>query len=107
MECLALFHTYRRDLGFIGASEMRSIDEPARTRIVGMRIAQQRMVDEEVEEGVRRGIFHTRRPREAARAVATLCTALPQWWHPNGPATPEETAAQYVEFALDLVRHSP
>jgi AcrR family transcriptional regulator len=107
VECLALFHTYRRDLGFIGASEMRSIDEPDRTRIVGMRITQQRMVDEEVEEGVRRGIFYTRRPREAARAVATMCTALPQWWHPNGPATPEETAAQYVEFALDLVRHAP
>jgi hypothetical protein len=62
------------------------------------------MVDEEVLEGARRGLFGVARPREAARAVVTLCTALPQWWAPNGPSTPEQTAEQYVEFALDLVR---
>ncbi len=107
VECLVLFHTYRRDLAFIGASEMRSIEEPDRTRIAGMRTHQQRMVDEEVEEGVRRRLFRTRRPRDASRAVVTMCVALPQWWSPDGPSTPEQTAAQYVEFALDLVRQSP
>lgn len=106
VESLVLFHTYRRELGFIGASEMRSIDEPARTRIVAQRIAQQRMVDEEVAEGVRRDVFATRRPHEASRAVVTMCVALPTWWSPDGPASPEDIAAQYVEFALDLVRHS-
>ncbi|MGQ0845627.1 MAG: TetR family transcriptional regulator [Sporichthyaceae bacterium] len=103
VECLALFHTYRRELAFIGASEMRSLEEPDRTRIVGLRTAMQRMVDDEVEEGVRGRVFGTRRPHEAARAVVTMCVALPQWWSPTGPSTPEQTAAQYVDFALDLV----
>jgi hypothetical protein len=33
-----------------------------------------------------------------------MCTALPQWFDGQGPATAEEVAAQYVEFALDLMR---
>jgi hypothetical protein len=35
----------------------------------------------------------------------TLCTALPQWFRIPGPSTAEQVAAQYVEFALDLVRY--
>jgi AcrR family transcriptional regulator/DNA-binding XRE family transcriptional regulator len=104
VECLALFHAHRRELGFIGASEMRSVQEPARARITSARTEQQRMLDDEVLEGHRRGEFGTTLPREASRAVVTLCTALPQWWSPAGPASAEQVAEQYVSFALDLVR---
>jgi hypothetical protein len=63
------------------------------------------MVDEEVAEGCRRALMTTPLPREAARAVVTMCTALPQWFSLDGPASPEQVAAEYVEFALDVVRH--
>ncbi|WP_369255400.1 helix-turn-helix domain-containing protein [Geodermatophilus amargosae] len=104
VECLALFHTHRRELGFIGASEMRSVDEPDRSRIATARLDVQRMVDEEVSEGCRRGLMATPLPRQAARAVVTMCTALPTWWSPAGPSSPEVVARDYVEFARDLVR---
>ena len=104
VECLALVHTHRRELGFVGASEMRSLAPDARRRVAAARREQQRMVDREVEQAVRSGAFRTTRPREAARAVVTMCTALPQWFHDSGPASAEQVAAQYVEFALDLVR---
>ena len=104
VECLALVHTHRRELGFVGASEMRSLAPEARRRVAAARREQQRMVDREVEQAVRSGTFQTTRPREAARAVVTMCTALPQWFHDSGPASAEQVAAQYVEFALDLVR---
>ncbi|MQA16024.1 MAG: TetR family transcriptional regulator [Pseudonocardiaceae bacterium] len=107
IECLALFHTRRRELGFVGASEMRSLERRNRRRIAEMRTTQQRMVDEEVDAGVTQGRFGNRRPHDAARAVVTMCTALPQWFRIDGPLTPEEIAAQYVEFALDLLRHRP
>lgn len=106
VECLALFHTHRRDLGFIGASEMRSVSEPDRARIATARQDVQRMVDDEVAEGCRRGLMSTPMPKEAARAVVTMCTALPQWWSPAGPSTPEVVARQYVGFALAVVRAS-
>lgn len=103
VECLALYHTHRRELGFVGASEMRSLSPEARSSVAAARVEMQRMVDHEVEEAVRCGDFRTARPREAARAVVTMCTALPQWFRATGPATAEQVAGQYVHFALDLV----
>lgn len=104
VECLALFHTHRRELGFVGASEMRSLEPAERARVAAARRAQQRMVDEEVEQACAEGVFGVTRPPEAARAVVTMCTALPQWFDGRGPASAEEVAEQYVLFALDLVR---
>ncbi|RJQ81632.1 TetR family transcriptional regulator [Amycolatopsis panacis] len=105
VECLALYHTHRRELGFIGASEMRSLAEPARTRIAAARQEIQHMVEDEVREGCRRGVMATELPKEAARAVVTMCTALPQWWSPGGPSGPAAIARHYVGFALDTVRY--
>jgi len=103
IEHLALFHTHRHELGFVGASEMRSLAGPARRTIAEMRTAQQRMVDAEVRAAVRAGRFRSDHPREAARAAVTMCTALSGWWRPEGPFTPEQTAHQYVGFALALM----
>ncbi|MET8948274.1 TetR family transcriptional regulator [Streptomyces sp. NPDC004542] len=107
VENLALFHTRRRELGFVGASEMRSLEPENHRVIAGLRTEQQRMVDHEVGEAVAAGLFLTRHPHEAARAVVTMCTALPQWYRPGGDLTPEQVAAEYVRFALDLVRSRP
>lgn len=103
VECLALFQTHRRELAFIGASEMRSVEPAARARVAVARRDHQRMVDEEVLAGCWAGRFGTDRPAEAARAVVTMCTALPQWFSPDGPATAEQVAKQYVDFALGVV----
>lgn len=104
VECLALFHTHRRELAFVGATEMRSLAPRARDRVAALRVDEQRLVDVEVEAGVRLGLFATDRPHEAARAVVTMCTALAQWFRADGPTSPEDVAAQYVDFALGLVR---
>lgn len=107
IEHLALFHTHRRELGFIGASEMRSLAPGNRARIADLRTVQQRMVDVEVEEAVRQGRFRADHPHDAARAVVTMCTALPTWWRPDGSLTAEQIAERYVGFALDLMRSRP
>jgi AcrR family transcriptional regulator/DNA-binding XRE family transcriptional regulator len=104
VEHLALFHTHRRELGFVGAAEMRAFDAGNRQKVASLRITQQRMVDHEVENAVREGRFRADHPHEAARAVVTMCTALPTWWRPDGPLSPEQVAEQYVGFALDLMR---
>jgi AcrR family transcriptional regulator len=104
VECLVLYHTYRKELASIGATEMRGLEEPNRSRIVAHRREQQRMLDEEAVEACRLGTFTTTRPREAARAVATLCTSLPQWYKADGPRAREEIAAEYVDFSLSLMK---
>jgi AcrR family transcriptional regulator/DNA-binding XRE family transcriptional regulator len=105
VEHLALFHTHRRELGSVGASEMRSLDAENRAKIAEQRTLQQRMVDREVEHAVRLGRFRADHPHETARAVVTMCTALPTWWRPLGPLSAEQIARQYVGIALDVMRY--
>lgn len=104
VEHLVLFHTHRRQLGFIATSEMRSLEPAARVEVGATIRAHQAMLADELAEAVRAGMSQAPRPAEAARAVASMCTALPQWFRDDGPDTPEELAKRYVEFALDLTR---
>lgn len=105
VESLTLYHSYRKEMGFVGSSEMRSLEGGSHAAIASKRIALQRMVDAEVQAGVEIGAFTTDRPHEAARAVVTMCVAVSQWFNPDGNELPEVIASAYVRFALDLVAH--
>lgn len=104
IENLALFHTCRRELGFVGAAEMRSLEPANHARIAELRTTQQRLVDQEAAAAALAGRFGTAHPREAARAAVTMCTALATWWRPGGALSPQALAEQYVDFALAMVR---
>ncbi|WP_063128619.1 TetR family transcriptional regulator [Nocardia fusca] len=103
VEALALFHTHRRELAFIGASEMRSLTEENRLRIIASRDKIQHLLDEDIDTAVREQNLTTGRERVAGRAIATMCTSLPQWFRLDGPATPEQIATDYADFALGLL----
>jgi AcrR family transcriptional regulator len=103
VEALALFHTHRRDLGFIGASEMRSLDPANRMRIAGLRTGLQRRMDDAVSRAVEDGTFTNPHAADAARAISTMCTALSQWYKPDGALTPAAIATEYSQFAVDIM----
>lgn len=103
VEALALYHTHRRELAFIGASEMRSLAPASRYRITKSRSDIQHILDDEITAAAHDGDIATGRPREAGRAIATMCTALAQWFRAEGPSSPERIAQEYARFALDLL----
>ncbi|MGC0366951.1 AcrR family transcriptional regulator/DNA-binding Xre family transcriptional regulator [Rhodococcus sp. 27YEA15] len=105
VENLVLFHTHRRELGFVGAGEMRSLDADNRRAVADKRNLQQRMIDEEVARSVSDGFFRPDSPLDASRAVVTMCTALPSWWRPDGPLSPSRLADMYTTIALDVMRY--
>ncbi|MGW5726019.1 TetR family transcriptional regulator [Nocardia beijingensis] len=107
VEALALFHTHRRDLGFIGASEMRSLSPGERARIARSRRDIQAILDDAIAAADAEGRIAVPQVRAAGRAIATMCTAIPQWFREYGPATPEEVAAQYGDFALGVLGIDP
>jgi AcrR family transcriptional regulator len=106
VEALALYHTHRRDLAFIGASEMRSLEPDNRARIAQSRNDLQHMLDHEIAGAIGAGELDTRHPADAGRAISTMCTSLPQWFRIDGPSTPEQIAREYADFALDLLRRT-
>lgn len=107
VESLVLFHTHRREIAFVGASEMRSLTPEVHGDVAMRRMEQQRMIDHEVLAAVAEGRFHASPPLEASRAVVTMCTSVAQWFKRDGPQTPGDLAANYVRFGLDLMRHEP
>lgn len=103
VEALALFHTHRQKLAFIGASEMRSLTTTNRQRIADSRSRLQHTLDAAIDHAVAEGSVDVEDPRMAGRAVATMCTALSQWFNAQGPTTPEEIARTYADFATSLL----
>lgn len=103
VEALALFHATRQAVAFIGASEMRSLDEPNRSRIAALRTEIQHLLDSEAEHAVQEGAFTTTNVRAAGRAVATMCTSLAQWYRPDGLMSPEQVARDYARFAIGMM----
>jgi AcrR family transcriptional regulator len=85
----------------LGNSELRALDSGARALVVAKRDAQQRMFDRVVHDGVRRGVFHTPYPTDAARVITTACTAVAAWYRANGPLPAGEIIARYRRVALD------
>lgn len=101
--CLLEFHTQRRDEAFIALTEIRSLDAEARADHIAKRDRQQRLVETIVEEGVAAGAFTTGHPRDASRAVVTMCTSVSDWYRPGGALSSSELAARYCGIALDAV----
>lgn len=103
VEALALFHTKRSDLAFIGASEMRSLEPSPHRRIAKLRDEVQHLLDAEIAAAVADDSLVVDYPRDAGKAIATMCTGLAQWFQADGPTTPEQIAKEYSKFALRLL----
>lgn len=103
VEALALFHTLRSEFAFLGASEMRSLEQPERDRIAARRSALQRLIDAEIDAALAAGLATTTTPRETGRAIATMCTSLPQWFTLDGATSPQQIAQEYAQLALRMI----
>jgi AcrR family transcriptional regulator len=103
VEALALFHTLRADLAFIGSSEMRSLEQPDRSRITARRSAIQHLIDRDIQAAIAEGSAHCSTPLETGRAISTMCTSLPQWFDTSGPTSALEIAARYSQMALQMI----
>jgi AcrR family transcriptional regulator len=98
-----LFHTDRREESFVGNTELRSLNHERRAAIVEKRDHQQRLFDRVVLAGAEQGFFTTPRPKEASRAIVTMCTSVASWYQKSGPLTPAEIADTYGDLALATV----
>ncbi|MBS45021.1 MAG: transcriptional regulator [Nocardioides sp.] len=104
VEALVLVHTHRLRLAFVAATELRSVEEPDRGRLVAARDGLQEALDRAVVRGVHAGAFATRNPHRTARAIMTMCMSLSYWYLPEDEAVPAEVAREYADLALDMVR---
>ena len=101
VENLLLFHAHQADIAFIAFSEIRSLPADARESHIAARDRQQKLLDDAVAACVAAGVFTTPFPRDAARAITTICTGVAQWYRPGGELDAEGVAARYGDICRD------
>lgn len=102
-----LSHAKRGKMAFVTSSELRSLESGQRAEVMVKLDTQQRCFDRIVAAGIEDGVFVTLYGHDAARAVASMCTAVATWFDPRGALTPEHIAERYVSFALAMLGVSP
>ena len=85
-------------------TEIRSLEEPGRSRIIGKRDAYAARIRAIVDRGCAEGRFRTAHPRPATFAILELPANATAWFNERGQLTAEEVARIYGDFALDIVR---
>lgn len=98
VECLLLFHAHQADIAFIAFSEIRSLEGQFREAHISARDRQQNLLDEVVEQCVTDSNFSTRFPKDASRAITTICTGVSQWYRNGGELDPAGVADRYGEI---------
>jgi AcrR family transcriptional regulator len=103
VESLLRFHMYRRTGAMVSTAELRSLEPDNRARYVAKRDEQQRMLDGVILDGVREGVFTTAYPKDASRAIASLCVGVASWYRPEGPLPVDDLLDRYLVIARAIV----
>jgi AcrR family transcriptional regulator len=85
-------------------TEIRSLEEPHRARIIGKRDAYAARIRAIVDRGCSEGRFRTAHPRPATFTILELPANATAWFNERGELTAEVVAGIYGDFALDIVR---
>ncbi|GIJ79930.1 DNA-binding transcriptional regulator, AcrR family [Micromonospora phaseoli] len=103
VESLLRFHMYRRTGAMVSTAELRSLEPDNRARYVAKRDEQQRMLDGVILDGVRDGVFATAYPKDASRAIASLCVGVASWYRPDGTLPVDALLDRYLTIARSIV----
>jgi AcrR family transcriptional regulator len=103
VESLLRFHMYRREGATVSTGELRSLEPENRERYVAKRDEQQHMLDQVIIDGVRDGVFATAYPKDASRAIASLCVGVASWYRPDGSLSVDALLVRYLAIARSIV----
>jgi AcrR family transcriptional regulator len=102
-ESLVRFHVFRIDWGYLATNEIRALAGDARAEMIVERRRVRQLLQDAVAD-CRAGS----REREhvpavvTARAVVTMCVAIPDWYDDAGRPDADELVEQYVALALGM-----
>ncbi len=89
--------------------EWRALPPDRRAVIATQRRAYEAVFRRAIEDGIRRGVFTAPDPKFAALLVLSLGNWLYQWYRPDGPLTPAQISARFMELIERALgaRHEP
>jgi AcrR family transcriptional regulator len=96
-------HCERPMESVIANSEMRSVEPPLRDELAEKDGRARALFCSAIADGVAAGDFECDTPRETARAIHAMCSAVTGWYRDGGGMSPDEVGELYVGMALRLV----
>lgn len=97
----------RPQASVVGISEIRYVEGDQRDEVTEVRDRIEDLFREVIGRGSRADEFATPYPREAARAVTSLCSSLSTWYRSDGRLGRDEIVARYAAFARGVVGAQP
>jgi len=99
-----MYHTERQAEAFVGNSELRSLNDVARDKVIALRDDEEKLFRRVINNGVDAGVFTTKSDvKEVVRALLAACMHIAVWYKPGGTLTPHMVASRYCKLALQLV----
>ncbi|MEO9327180.1 TetR family transcriptional regulator [Gordonia aurantiaca] len=103
VEALTLFRVERHSLALVLATELGRLEEPNRSRLrASMAQIEQRLLDT-ARKAAEQGVFCDGDLPAAARAIVTMCLAVPTWIEDADAAEGRRLAREYAGLALAMV----
>lgn len=96
------FLLYPREVT-VSNNEIRSLNEPHRSKIIAKRDEYGREFRDLIERGCSLGLFRVESPRLASYAILEMGNGAKVWFRKGGLYSEVDVARQYSEFALRIV----
>jgi AcrR family transcriptional regulator len=95
-----LIHMRRPEVRLVSGGDFHPLDGPALERFIAERDRYERAVREIVARGLEEGVLDVDDPAMAVRVTMGACTAVEDWFRPNGELAAEEVADRIARFLL-------
>lgn len=92
------FHIARRKEAWVTDVEFKVLTGHTRDAVKGMRDRYESLFLDTVADGIKGGYFSNVQVSIVTKAILTLCTAVAQWFRPEGPLSAEAVSTEYVQF---------
>jgi AcrR family transcriptional regulator/DNA-binding XRE family transcriptional regulator len=103
VESLVIFHIFRLPLAYIVTNEIRGLDAPARAEMVTERLRVLQYFADAVTDCRGDSSAATAPDWVTARAIVTMCAAVPDFYDDAGRPDPGGLAEEYVALAVAMV----
>ncbi len=94
------YHMTRLAHVFIANMEIRSLDEPHRAVVVGLRRRYEGLLEGVLRQGAELGVFEVREPKVATYAIISMLTGICMWYLPGGRLSQDEIVDTYTALVI-------
>lgn len=88
---------------FLAYMELRSLEEPGRSRVIALRKEYEGILRDILTEGAASGRFRVVDPGMGMRSILAMLTGISVWFREDGKMSRSEVAEAYVQSTMQMV----